>query len=71
MPRPSSRKPASTPAPAADTPAPELTRRPLRWLTEEGLFRCPRCQAVVLHAPAGDVSGLTGEPHACAETNPI
>ena len=41
-------------------------RRPLRYLREEGLFRCAICSALVCHAPAGDVSPTLGEVHICA-----
>ena len=55
-------------APDAETdaaPQQQTTRR-LRSLREEGLFRCTICDALVCHAPEGDVSPTLGEKHVCA-----
>jgi hypothetical protein len=49
-----------------DTEPQQQSTRQLRYLREEGLFRCAICDALVCHAPDGDVSPTLGERHVCA-----
>lgn len=64
--------PPRTKKPRSDTPdavpgaeLQQQTTRQLRYLREEGLFRCAICDALVCHAPEGDMSPILGERHVC------